>query len=48
MRNVAGFASSESAPDVPSEPTQADDLDEARDEATESIVAKGREQGFWN
>jgi RNA polymerase primary sigma factor len=46
MKNPAGFAPTEPASDVPPEPLQADGLNEARNEATEAIVARGRERGF--
>ncbi len=46
MKNPAGFAPIELASDVPPEPLQADGLNEARNEATEAIVARGRERGF--
>jgi RNA polymerase primary sigma factor len=45
MKNTAGFAPIEPASDVPPE-LQADGLNEARTEATEAIVARGRERGF--
>src|SRR5712692_2739577 len=46
MGNAAGLAPSELASDVPPEPQQADDLNEARNEATEALAARGRERGF--
>jgi RNA polymerase primary sigma factor len=46
MKNPAGFAPTEPASDLPPEPLQADGLDEARNEATEAITARGRERGF--
>jgi RNA polymerase primary sigma factor len=46
MKNPAGFAPTEPASDLPSEPLQAEGLDEARNEATEAIAARGRERGF--
>jgi RNA polymerase primary sigma factor len=45
MKNPAGFAPIELASDVPPEP-QADGLNEARNEATEALAARGRERGF--
>jgi hypothetical protein len=46
MKNSAGFAPIELASDVPPEQQEADGLKEARNEAAEGIVARGREQGF--
>src|SRR5713101_329255 len=46
MRSPAGFAPTKPASDVPPEPVQADDLKEARNDATESRAARGRERGF--
>jgi RNA polymerase primary sigma factor len=46
MKNSAGFAPTEPASDVPREPLQADGLNEARNVATEAVVAGGRERGF--
>ena len=46
MRSPAGFAPTEPASYVPPDPPQADRLNEARNEATESIAARGRERGF--
>jgi RNA polymerase primary sigma factor len=46
MKNPASFAPIELASDVPPETPQADGLNVARNEATEAIVARGRERGF--
>src|SRR5438094_6970768 len=46
MKNPAGLAPTELAHDAPSEPLQAGGLNEARNEATEAIAARGRERGF--
>src|SRR5712691_285768 len=46
MRDPAGLAPTELASNVPPEPLRADGLDEARNEATEAIAARGRERGF--
>jgi RNA polymerase primary sigma factor len=46
MKNPAGFAPIELASDIPPEPLQADGLNEARNEATTAIAARGRERGF--
>src|SRR6266498_2073784 len=46
MRNPAGFAPTEPASDVPPDALQAGSLDESRNEATESLAARGRERGF--
>src|SRR5713226_6246306 len=46
MGNAAGLAPSELASNVPPEPLQADDLNEARNDATEALAARGRERGF--
>src|SRR6266536_1487226 len=46
MRDPAGFVPTELASNVPPEPLQTDALNEARNEATEAIVARGRERGF--
>src|SRR6266496_5827573 len=46
MRDPAGLAPTELAPNVPPEPVRADGLDEARNEAAEAIAARGRERGF--
>src|SRR6266511_3328158 len=46
MRSPAGFVSTEPASHVPPEPLQADALTEARNDATETIAARGRERGF--
>ncbi len=46
MRNPAGLAPGELASDVPPALLQADGLNEARNEATEAIAARGRERGF--
>src|SRR2546430_10171559 len=46
MRDTAGLAPTKLAFDAPSEPLQANALNEARNEATEAIAARGRERGF--
>src|SRR5713226_6563347 len=46
MRNPAGLAPTELASDVPPELQQAVGLNEARNEATEALAARGRERGF--
>ncbi|HEV8177510.1 MAG TPA: RNA polymerase sigma factor region1.1 domain-containing protein, partial [Gemmatimonadales bacterium] len=46
MKNPAGFIPAKPASDVQPSPLQADGLNEARNEATEVIAAKGRERGF--
>jgi len=46
MRSPAGLAPTEPASHVPPEPLPADALDEARNQATEAIAARGRERGF--
>jgi hypothetical protein len=46
MRNPAGFAPTGPASYVPPERLRADGLNQARNEATEAIAAKGRERGF--
>src|SRR6266542_1627433 len=46
MRNPAGLAPTELASDVPPDPPQADGLNDARNEATTAIAARGRERGF--
>src|SRR5712692_4818365 len=46
MGNPASFAPTELASDIPPEPQQADGLNEARNEATEALAARGRERGF--
>src|SRR6266571_4392127 len=46
MRSPAGFAPTEPASDAPAEPVQAHGLNEARNEATEAIAARGRQWGF--
>jgi len=48
MGNPAGFAPTELASDASPEPLPVDGLnfDEARDEATEALAARGRERGF--
>jgi RNA polymerase primary sigma factor len=46
MRSPAGFVPTEPASHVPPEPLPADPLNEARNEATETIAARGRERGF--
>jgi RNA polymerase primary sigma factor len=46
MKSPAGFAPIEPASDVLPEPLQADGINEAGNEATEAIVAGGRERGF--
>ncbi len=48
MGNPAGLAPTELVSDVPPEPLQADglNLNEARNEATQAIAARGRQRGF--
>jgi RNA polymerase primary sigma factor len=46
MKNPAGFAPTEPASDVRPDPLQADGLNEAKNEATEALAARGRERGF--
>ncbi len=48
MGNPAGLAPTELASDVPPQPLQADglNLNEARNEATQALAARGRERGF--
>src|SRR5205823_12468659 len=46
MRSPTGLVPTELDSHVPPEPLQADVLDEARNQATEAIAARGRERGF--
>src|SRR5687768_6424886 len=46
MRSPAGLAPAEPASVVPPELLQADGLTDARNEATETLAARGRERGF--
>src|SRR5438876_10607153 len=46
MRSSAGLAPTEPASHAPPQPLPADVLDEARNQSTEAIAARGRERGF--